>query len=302
MYFLSLQNHSSELVMSLVYNAAKIKQKEFDISQSLNGRVLALIFEKPSTRTRVSFEVGIKQMGGSTIVLNRNDIQLSRGESISDTAKVLARYCDGFIMRTFSHDTLSTFADETKKPVINALTDQFHPCQALADFLTIFENGIAFNELKLCYLGDGSSNMCNSLILAATMLGAEIRVATTKAYAPNEKIQKMANEAKGRLIVTDNLEEALADANVLYTDVWVSMGQEEEKEARMNALRPFQLNKNAISMAGKEAIVLHCLPAYKGIEISEEAFESANSRIFDQAENRLHVQQSLMHYLFSQSN
>ena len=300
MYFLSLQNHSSEFVMSLVYNAAKIKQKELDVSQSLNGKLLALIFEKPSTRTRVSFEVGIKQMGGSTIVLNRNDIQLSRGESVSDTAKVLARYCDGFIMRTFSHDTLSTFAGEAKKPVINALTDQFHPCQALADFLTIFENGIAFNELKLCYLGDGGSNMCNSLILAATMLGAEIRVATAKAYAPNEKIQKMANEAKGSLIVTENLEEALADANVLYTDVWVSMGQEEEKEARMNALKPFQLNKKALSMAEKDAIVLHCLPAYKGVEISEEAFESANSRIFDQAENRLYVQQSLMHYLFSQ--
>ncbi len=266
-------------------------------SQLLKGLTLGLIFEKPSTRTRVSFEAGMNQLGGQALFLSSEKIQLSRGESLADTAMVLSRYLDGLVIRTFQQSTLQEWARHATIPVINGLTDLSHPCQALADLMTILEKKGSLKGMKLAYLGDGN-NIANSLIEASAKVGMHIAVGCPPDYMPNAEIvkksRKEANETGAIIEITSNPEEAARDADVLYTDVWTSMGQEEEQAQRLNTLFPYQLNQAIVTVAKPDAIVLHCLPAHRGEEITEAVIDGPQSSVLDQAENRLHVQKAIL--------
>ena len=293
-HFLSNTDVTVEQVNNILLLAKKIKNKEF--KKKLEDKVLGLIFDKSSTRTRVSFQVAMSRLGGTTIDLNPLTTQIGRGEPIKDTARVLSRYCDVLAIRTYSQNELEEYARWASIPVINALTDLEHPCQALADFLTIKEEFQDFKDVKLAYIGDGN-NVANSLILCGALLGVQVRIASPKSYEPNPLIVKKANEINGNknsLKITNDPLIAVQKANVLYTDVWSSMGEEDIKNEKDKLFHGFSLNNNLVSKALPNAIVLHCLPAYRGKEISDEVFESKNSRIFNQAENRLHVQQALL--------
>lgn len=263
----------------------------------LEGKTVALIFYKPSTRTRVSFETGISQLGAHPLYLNVNDLQLGRGESIEDTGKVLSRYVDAIVIRTFSQREIKALAKAAGVPVINGLTDEQHPCQVLADLMTILETKERLAGLKLAYLGDGN-NVANSLILSAPKVNMSISVATPPGYEPKDAIVKAAEREitspMCKVEVTNRPKQALRNADIIYTDVWVSMGQEEEREERMTAFRPFQVNSEMVSQAKSNAIIMHCLPAHRDEEITSEVIDSPNSVIFDQAENRLHVQKALL--------
>jgi ornithine carbamoyltransferase len=263
----------------------------------LEGKTVALIFYKPSTRTRVSFETGISQLGAHPLYLNVNDLQLGRGESIEDTGKVLSRYVDAIVIRTFSQREIKALAKASDVPVINGLTDEQHPCQVLADLMTILETKERLAGLKLAYLGDGN-NVANSLILSAPKVNMSISVATPAGYEPKDAIVKAAEREitspTCKVEVTNRPKQALRNADIIYTDVWVSMGQEEEREERMTAFRPFQVNSEMVSQAKSNAIIMHCLPAHRDEEITGEVIDSPNSVIFDQAENRLHVQKALL--------
>ena len=255
-----------------------------------------MIFDKSSTRTRVSFQVAMTRLGGSTIDLNPTTSQIGRGEPIKDTARVLSRYCDVIAIRTFNHADLEEYAKWSTKPVINALTDQEHPCQALADFLTIKEEFHDFNNIVLAFIGDGN-NVAHSLILCGALLGVEVRIACPKGYEPNPLIVKKAREIYKNhdlLKITNDPVTAVSGANVLYTDVWSSMGEENQKEQKDKEFIGFTINTDLLNKANREAIVLHCLPAYRDKEITDEVIDSKNSRIFQQAENRMHVQQALL--------
>ena len=297
--FLSSLDMSTEEVIHIIELANKFKNK--DINFLLRNYVLGLIFDKSSTRTRVSFQVAMSRLGGTTIDLNPNTSQIGRGEPIKDTARVLSRYCDVLAIRTFKQSVLEEYAKWSSKPVINALTDIEHPCQALADFMTIKENFIDFDNVVLTFIGDGN-NVANSLILCGALLGVEVRIACPKGYEPDSSIinkAKLIYKNKNLLQITNDPSSAVLGANVLYTDVWSSMGEENQKEEKDKDFLGFSINKNLVSKADKDAIVLHCLPAYRDKEITDEIIESNKSRIFEQAENRLHAQQALLACIFS---
>ncbi|MDI6885142.1 MAG: ornithine carbamoyltransferase [archaeon] len=262
-------------------------------SNELEGKTLALIFEKPSTRTRVSFEVAMHELGGNVISLNWNELQLGRGERVRETAKVLSSYVDAVMIRAYRHDTVEEFANYASIPVINGLTDLEHPCQTLADLMTIKGYKKSFAGITAAWLGDGN-NVCNSLIGGAAITGMNMRVASPKGYEPAGGIVERAKRMGCELVITENAEEAAVDADVLYTDVWVSMGEEEEREKRKRDLKNYQLNEDLVNVAKEDAIIMHCMPVHIGEEITEGVLNSENSVIFEQAENRLHAQKALL--------
>ena len=297
--FLSSLDTSYEEFLHILDLAKNFKNKDLNIK--LKEKVLGLIFDKSSTRTRVSFQVAMSRLGGTTVDLNPTTSQIGRGEPIRDTARVLSRYCDVLAIRTFKHTDLEEYAKWSSKPVINALTDIEHPCQALADFMTIKEEFIDFKDVVLTFIGDGN-NVANSLILCGALLGVEVRIACPKGYEPNSLVVKKANElykTNDLLKITNNPITAVKGANVLYTDVWSSMGEENQKEDTDKDFLGFTIDHNLVKNAEKDAIILHCLPAYRAKEITDEIIESKRSRIFDQAENRMHAQQALLSCLLS---
>jgi ornithine carbamoyltransferase len=263
----------------------------------LAGRSVGLIFTKPSTRTRVSFEVGVAQLGGTALYLSANDLQLGRGETIKDTAIVLSRYLDAIMIRTFAQADVDELAEHAAVPVVNGLTDEFHPCQALADVMTIRERFGTLEDVRVVYLGDGN-NVCHSLMVACAKLGANFAAATPDGYEPDREVVGWAEEAAhasgGSVEVAHDPEAAAAGADVLYTDVWTSMGQDEEQEKRQADLAGFQVDEAALARASERCIVMHCLPAHYGEEVSEDLLHGPRSAAWDQAENRLHAQKALM--------
>ena len=280
--------------------ASKIKAGEME-EKPLEGKTLAMIFEKSSTRTRVSFDVGMYQLGGRAIFLSSNDLQMGRGEPISDTAKVLSRFVDGIMIRAIRHSDVVELAKHSDVPVISGLTDLEHPCQALADMLTIKEHLGDWKGKKICFAGDGN-NVCNSLLLIAPLLGMDMSVACPKGYEPSEDILKTAreyaDENNTQIVVSDDIGVALENVDVVYTDVWVSMGDEAEKAKREIDLAPFQVNMDLMSLANDGAIFMHCLPAVRGQEVSADVIDGPQSVVFDEAENRLHAQKALLyHYM-----
>jgi ornithine carbamoyltransferase len=266
------------------------KRKEHAV---LSGRALGMIFQKPSTRTRFSFEVGIAQLGGFGLYLRADDLQLGRGETIKDTAVVLSRYLDAIMIRTFAQSDVEELASNASIPVINGLTDSSHPCQALADVMTIRERFGHLEGLKVVYLGDGN-NVCASLMVASAKLGMDFVAATPPAYRPDEEPVRIAREAGGSVELLDDPRAAVEGADVLYTDVWTSMGQEDERERRLRDLAGYGIDAELMSRAGDNAIVLHCLPAHYGEEITEDVLYGPQSAVWDEAENRLHAQKALM--------
>jgi ornithine carbamoyltransferase len=275
----------------------KEKQERREEHHLLPGRTLGMIFQKPSTRTRVSFEVGIAQLGGTALHLSAGDLQLGRGETLKDTATVLSRYLDALMIRTFAQEDVEELARHASIPVINGLTDSAHPCQALADVMTIRERLGRLEGVTLAYLGDGN-NVCASLMVAAAKLGTSFRAATPKGYEPSKEAVEIAREAAGTSGATIELladpREAAVGADVLYTDVWTSMGQDEERERRLRDLAGYGIDDELVRLAGEDAIVLHCLPAHYGEEITEDVLYGPHSAVWDQAENRLHAQKALM--------
>ncbi|MFJ7724938.1 ornithine carbamoyltransferase [Neobacillus sp. NPDC097160] len=303
--FLQLSDFSTDEILYMLDMAQELKalQKQGKPQPHLSGKVLGMIFEKSSTRTRVSFEVGMLQLGGHAIFLSSKDIQLGRGESISDTAKVLSRYVDGIMIRTFSHDSVEELASHATVPVINGLTDLQHPTQVLADLLTILEHKGKLAGLKLCYIGDGNNNMAHSLMEGAVKVGMDISIASPAGYLPNGKITEKAIQAGkltgSQIVVTNDPIEAIKDADVIVTDVWTSMGQEEETALRLEAFRGFQVNENLCKHAKADFIFLHCLPAHRGEEVTAEVIDGSHSVVFDEAENRLHAQKAILKLLLT---
>jgi ornithine carbamoyltransferase len=297
--FLTFDELDKADLNALLGKAAEIKErlKKGHREKLLDGKSVALIFEKPSTRTRISFEVGLFQLGAHAVVLSGQDMQLGRGETIEDTGRVISRYCDAIVIRTFGQDKLEKLALSATVPVINALSNEYHPCQALADMLTIREKKETLEGLNLTYLGDGN-NVCNSLMLAAATAGMNITVGCPSEYAPNKKVVKkareIARENASSISITDDAMKAAHQADILYTDVWVSMGDEGDAKKRTGALQPYRINEEIMSVASVDAIVMHCLPAHRGQEIDAEILEGPHSVVFDQAENRLHAQKALL--------
>ncbi|EKN71698.1 ornithine carbamoyltransferase [Neobacillus bataviensis LMG 21833] len=303
--FLQLSDFTTDEILYLLDVAQELKalQKQGTPEPHLSGKVLGMIFEKSSTRTRVSFEVGMLQLGGHAIFLSSKDIQLGRGESISDTAKVLSRYVDGIMIRTFSHESVEELAEHATVPVINGLTDLQHPTQVLADLLTILEHKGKLAGLKLCYIGDGNNNMAHSLMEGAAKVGMNISVASPAGYLPNGKITEQAIQV-GKLtgstvMVTNDPLEAIKEADVVVTDVWTSMGQEEETALRLAAFQGFQVNEELCKHAKEDFIFLHCLPAHRGEEVTAEIIDGSHSVVFDEAENRLHAQKAILKLLLA---
>ena len=297
--FLSSLDMTYEEVNHILELAKNFKNKSLEID--FKDKVLGLIFDKSSTRTRVSFQVAMSRLGGSTIDLNPNTSQIGRGEPIKDTARVLSRYCDVLAIRTFNQSEIEEYAKWSSKPVINALTDIEHPCQALADFMTIKEEFGDFEKVVLTFIGDGN-NVANSLILCGALLGVEVRIACPRGYEPNPVVIDKANAISKKdnfLRITNDPYSAVSGANVLYTDVWSSMGEENKKEDKDKDFKGFTIDGDLVEKANEDAIILHCLPAYRSKEITDDVIDSKSSRIFDQAENRLHAQQALLFYLLS---
>ncbi len=297
--FLSSLDLTTEESLHILELAKKFKNKELDIKYK--DKVLGLVFDKSSTRTKVSLEVAMSRLGGYTVDLNPKTSQIGRGEPIKDTARVLSGYCDLIAIRTFNHTDLEEYAKWSTKPVINALTDLEHPCQALADFLTIKEEFNDFKNVVLAFIGDGN-NVANSLLLCGALLGVEVRIACPKGYEPDKLLLKKARSIctnENLLKITNDPSEAASGSNVLYTDVWSSMGEENKKEEKDKAFKGFTIDRNLVSQANDDAIILHCLPAYRDKEITDEMIQSKKSRIFQQAENRLHSQQALLSCLLS---
>lgn len=297
---LSIHDISADDVYEILESAAQLKvmQQTGVEHKFLAGKTLGMIFEKSSTRTRVSFEVGIFQLGGTGLFLSSKDLQLGRGEPIKDTARVLSRYLDGIMIRTFEQAKVEELAKYADIPVINGLTDLLHPCQVLTDLLTIREHkGKNFRALKMAYVGDGN-NMTNSYLYGAAKVGMTLAVATPENYKPNQKVFETAladaEETGANLSWTQDPAEAVRDADIIATDTWASMGQESEHDERKKIFAPYQVNKDLLRNASKNAIVLHCLPAYRGEEITDDVFEDNAHVIFDEAENRLHTQKAIM--------
>lgn len=297
--FLSLNDFTTEEIYQILDLADELKKKQKNGEEHhiLKGKTLGMIFEKSSTRTRVSFEVGMYQLGGAALFLSNRDLQIGRGEPIRDTARVLSRYLDGIMIRTFEPEKVQELADYADIPIINALTDEEHPCQVLADLQTIREHKGDLKGLKMVYIGDGN-NMVHSLMHGCAKVGMDIAVATPAGYEPMAKMVEQARSAAeafgSKVEITEDILAAAKDADVIYTDVWASMGQEDEAEKRQKAFKDYQVNAAVMAVAKPDAIVLHCLPAHRGEEITEEVLESKNSVIFDEAENRLHAQKAVM--------
>lgn len=290
--FLSITDISKEELEGILNTAKGFKQSK-NMPQTLGGKNVALIFQKPSTRTRVSFEVAINKLGGNSISLNWNELQLGRGETVEDTARVLERYVDCIVARVFSHEDLVKISKVSRIPIVNALSDLEHPCQTLADLLTIDEK-IGFDKVeKIAYVGDGNNNVCHSLMLGCNLLGLPLSVGCPKEYEPRKEIVGKVDSSLIK-IVNDPVE-AVKDAQVIYSDVFVSMGMEKEKEERLKTFSPYQVNKDLASHAKSDFKFLHCLPAHRNEEVTDEIIDSKNSVVFDQAENRMWTQAALLH-------
>ncbi|MGC9017846.1 MAG: ornithine carbamoyltransferase [Caldimicrobium sp.] len=295
-HFLRIWDFTKEEVETLIEKALKIKKTK-TWERSLQGKILALIFEKASTRTRVSFESAMIKLGGHTLFLSRNDLQLARGEPIKDTARVLSRYVDGVVLRTYLQETIEEFAEYSQIPVINGLSNRFHPCQVLSDIMTVIEKGKDLYKSKIIWLGDGN-NVAQSWIEASALLGFPLILCCPEGFDPEEELLREARERfQAKIEIVRSPEEALADAEVINTDVWISMGQEEESERRIKAFRGFTLDYNLLKRAKPSAIVLHCLPAHRGEEITEEVLEGPQSVVWDQAENKMWFHMALLDYL-----
>ncbi len=293
-HLLKLMDLSEKEIIEILNTADQLKYEKKNGIQHhiLKGKTLGMIFEKSSTRTRVSFEVGMYDLGGTALFLSSRDLQIGRGEPVQDTARVLSRYLDGIMIRTFDQEEVEALARCGTIPIINGLTDYCHPCQVLADLMTIREHRGCLRGNKLCYIGDGN-NMTNSLIVGGIKMGMSVSVACPKGYEPDAEIMKWANE-NGEFLCTDDVKEAARDADVIYTDVWASMGQEDEAEARKKIFEGYQINTELMSVAHSDAMVLHCLPAHRGEEITDEVLEAHADEIFDEAENRLHAQKAVL--------
>ena len=302
--FLSIDDLSAEDLAYLLDLSAKVKASPADYAARLSGLVIAMIFEKPSTRTRVSFEVAIDSLGAHPLPLSSSELQLGRGETIEDTGRVLSRYVDAIVLRTFEQDRLESLARAADIPVVNALSDFEHPCQCLADLLTIRERKGGLAGLTLAYVGDGN-NVAQTLLLGGAKAGMEVRVATPLGYEPIPQVVHRAEEigadTGGRVVVGRDPAEAATGADVLYTDVWASMGQEEEAEERSLVFHPYRLDQPAVERAAEDVIVMHCLPAHRGQEITDEVIDGPHSVVWDQAENRLHSQKALLLWLFDKA-
>jgi len=299
--YLSVDDLTAQELASVLSLAGKLKADRHMHTDALTGRAAALIFEKSSTRTRVSFEVGVAQLGGHPITLSSGDLQLGRGETIEDTGRVLSRYVDVIVLRTFEQERLEALASAASVPVVNALSDFEHPCQALADLLTVEEHLGSLAGRVLTYVGDGN-NVAHSLLLAGAKAAMTVRVATPVGFEPIpqvvERAEEIAAETGGAIEVTTDPAAAALGAHVLYTDVWASMGQEQEAEERALIFRPYQLNEALVDLADPRVLVMHCLPAHRGEEIADRAIDGGHSVVFDQAENRLHTQKALLVFLF----
>ena len=301
-HFLTLNDFSKDEIIEILNLAFEIKKeaKARDFKPYLKDQKLAMIFEKSSTRTRVSFDVGMNELGGHALFLSSRDIQLGRGEQVKDTARVISRMCDLIMARVNRHETLIELAEFSRVPVINGLSDKFHPVQLMADLMTIVERGIETPKIKAAYVGDGN-NMTHSWLMLASKLGFELRVATPVGYEADPQILAQAQEnakiSGAKILITNDIKEAVAGANVVTTDTWVSMGQEAEKEQRIRDFAGFCVDESLMALAGSGAIFLHCLPAYRGYEVSEAVFEAHADEIFAEAENRLHAQKGVMVWL-----
>ncbi|WP_322906552.1 ornithine carbamoyltransferase [Paenibacillus campi] len=297
--FIELSDFTAEEIQFLIELAIELKrkQKAGEVYRPLEGKTVGLIFEKSSTRTRVSFEVGTYQLGGHALFLSKNDIQMGRGETIADTAQVMSRYLDGIMIRTFGHKNVTELAKYADIPVINGLSDLGHPCQVLADFQTIVEHKGKLKGLKLAYVGDGN-NMAHSLMIGGARVGLDVYVASPEGYEPDAEVlkqcQQLAQASGATIKVVRDAKEAVANADVIYTDVWASMGFEEEQKVREQAFADYQVNEQLVSHAKPDYIFLHCLPAHRGEEVSAGVIDGDNSVIFDEAENRLHAQKAIM--------
>lgn len=295
--YLSVWDLSSDEIESILRRSIELKSGKDASRCPLIGKSVGLIFEKSSTRTKVSFEVGIYQLGGQPVYMNSRDLQLGRGETISDTAKTLSRYLSMIVIRTYEHSRVEELARASSVPVINALTDMHHPCQALADMMTILEKKGRLKGVRLAYIGDGN-NVANSLIEASSRLGLDIVIACPEGYEPNPDVLERARaEAKGDIVIVREPKEAAGRADVIYTDVWISMGQESTAEEKKKRFARYQVNSELLSCAKKDAIVMHCLPAKRGQEITDDVIDGPLSVVFDQAENRLHSQKALIEFL-----
>ncbi len=291
-HLLSIEQLTRGEIETILRRTAEFKTNRGKIStRPLAGQTWALIFSKPSTRTRVSFEVGIRELGGESIYMNAADAQLGRGELIKDTARVLARMIHGAIIRTYAQRDIEEFAEFSGVPTVNALTDDEHPCQILGDIFTVMEKRGKIDNRIVAFVGDGISNTARSWLFAAGKLDFELRIASPKRYQPKPKLLKRAG---GRVVCTEDLQSAARDADVLYTDIWVSMGKEAEEARREAELGPYWINESVVKLAKPDALVMHCLPAHRGQEIDEKTFEAHAQSIFDQAENRLHVQKAIL--------
>ena len=300
--FLTLLDYSKDEINYLLELTAEVKQNKNKYREILKNKNIALLFDKPSTRTRVSFEVGINQLGGNCLVLDSKTMQLGRGETYSDTAKIFNAYLDGVVIRTFKQSDIETIAGNCDIPVINALTDSYHPCQILSDLYTLYEKDMLFKkDLKFVYLGD-ANNVLNSLLIGFTKLGINITVGCPKNYEPDKELMKnlreMSKRSKNDIIIENDPLAAIKDADVVYTDVWVSMGDEESTQ-KIYDLKPFQVNKNLLSSAKNDVFIMHCLPAHRELEITSEVLDSKNSIVWTQAENRLYAQKALLVFLYN---
>ncbi len=298
-HLLTLNDITGDELSSLLATAVRLKANRGNsTSRPLAGKTLVLIFSKSSTRTRVSFEVGINELGGCSLFMDQFDLQIGRGESFADTARVLSRYVHGVIIRTHQHEQLEEYAQHSSIPVINALTDRSHPCQLLADLLTIHENTGRLRDVRVTYLGDGANNMALTWIIAAQLSGIHLTIAAPPEYQPDPQFVATI-KGGGSVVVTEDPIAAVANADYLYTDVWVSMGYESESSERLKVLAPYQINRSLMSHADATIRIMHCLPAKRGQEITSEILDSPASIVWDQAENRLHAQKALMTELFS---
>ncbi len=294
-YLLEMADLSQSDIFDILNLADQLKfeRKNGIANNSLQGKTLGMIFQKSSTRTRVSFETGMYELGGQALFLSSRDLQIGRGEPVEDTARVLGRYLDGIMIRTYAHSEVEALIKYSGIPVINGLTDYAHPCQVLADLMTIREYKGGFDGRKFCFIGDGN-NMANSLTVGCLTAGMDVALACPEGYRPPEKVLDFAAKYPGKFLLTDNLKEAAQDADVIYTDVWASMGQEGEAEIRRKVFEGYQVNADLLSVAKPDCMVQHCLPAHRGEEITAEVIEAHANEIFDEAENRLHAQKAVM--------
>jgi len=297
---LSLEDYSPEEIRQILTLATDLKKQKGYRLDVLNGKSVGLLFQKPSNRTRVSFEVGIWQLGGNCIYLGPEEIDLGKRESAKDVAKTLSRYLDAIVARTHSHEDIMALGKNATVPIINGLSDLYHPCQALADIFSIQERFGTFKDITVAYIGDGN-NVCHSLILAGLKMGLSINVATPRGYEPKPQVvakaEKIAQDSGGHFTVSHAAQNAIQDAQVVYTDVWTSMGQEKEAKQRLKDFHDYQLNQSLTGLADPKHIFMHCLPAHRGQEVADEVIDGPNSIVFDQAENRMHVQKAVLHFL-----